>query len=64
MAGHQTFIIIYDATGKTDQLLTATNLDSDAVWQSGAVTTMTNAFQILAPTPASDPVRFYRAKRL
>jgi hypothetical protein len=64
MAGHQTFIIIYDAPGKTDQLLTATNLDSGALWLSGVVTTMTNAFQILAPTPASDPVRFYRAKRL
>jgi hypothetical protein len=63
-AGHQTQCVIYDAPGKTNQLLTAVSVAPGATWQPGAVTVMTNAFRILAPTAASDPVRFYRAKRL
>jgi hypothetical protein len=62
-AGHQTLCVIYDAPGKTNQLLTATSVAPVTVWQPGATTVMTNAFRILAPTPASDPVRFFRATR-
>jgi len=63
-AGHQTQCVIYDAPGKTNQLLTATSAAPGATWLPGTVTVMTNAFHILPPTAASDPVRFYRAKRL
>jgi hypothetical protein len=62
-AGRQTRCVIYDAPGKTNQLLSATSIAPGTVWQPGATTIMTNAFRILAPTAATDPVRFYRAKR-
>jgi hypothetical protein len=62
--GHQTLMIIYDTPGKTNQLLTATNVKPGTTWQPGATASMTNAFRIMVPTVASDPVRFFRAKRL
>ena len=64
VAGHQAQCVIYDAPGKTNQLLTAVSVAPGATWQPGAVTVMTNSFRILAPAAASDPQRFYRAKRL
>jgi hypothetical protein len=63
-AGHQTLMILYDTPGKTNQLLTATSVNAGATWQPSTVTTMTNAFKIVGPSAAPDPVRFFRAKRL
>jgi ureidoglycolate hydrolase len=63
-AGHQIQLVIYDTPGRTNQLLTATTLAPGTQWQAGPATVMTNAFLTLPPTAASDPVRFFRAKRL
>jgi hypothetical protein len=62
--GQQVQTVVYDTPGKTNQLLTATSLSPGTIWQPGVVTLMTNSFRIMAPVPATDPVRFYRAHRL
>jgi hypothetical protein len=53
-----------DTPSKTNQLFSTTSLAAGTTWQPGVVTKMTNAFRIMAPMPATDPKRFFRAKRL
>jgi hypothetical protein len=63
-AGQQALMVIYDTPSKTNQLFSTTSPAAGTTWQSGVVTKMTNAFRIMAPMPATDPKRFFRAKRL
>jgi hypothetical protein len=63
-ANHTVLTIVYDAPGKTNQILRASSVDAGTTWAPGDITIMTNSFRNLGVTPASYPIQFFRAKRL
>jgi hypothetical protein len=60
----QAQLVLYGATNITFQVETTTNLVDAASWTIYSVANMTNSFRILPSIPATEPVRFFRAKQL
>jgi hypothetical protein len=54
-------LVLYGATNKTYELLSATNLP---FWTSNAVAVMTNAFRIFPPVVEGSPSEFFRAMQI
>jgi hypothetical protein len=54
-------LVLYGATNKTYELLSATNLP---FWTSNAVAVMTNAFRIFPPAVVGSPSEFFRAMQI
>jgi hypothetical protein len=54
-------LVLYGATNKTYELLSATNLP---FWTSNAVAVMTNAFRIFPPVVVGSPSEFFRAMQI
>jgi len=60
----QVQLILYAATGKTNQIQTATNLNHPITWTNISSVVMTNSFFIFPPVAPSQPLLYYRAKQL
>ncbi len=57
-------MILYAASGKTNQLQMATNISRNITWtNTGSPIVMTNSFSILPPFAPSQPLLYYRARQ-
>jgi hypothetical protein len=56
-------MVVYDTPNKTNQLYKTSSLANGTTWSADVVNSMTNAFRFVSITN-SNPVRFFRAKRL
>ena len=62
---NQVQLVLYGLTNGTYQIQTTINAGNTNSWtNNGATVTMTNAFHIFPPVAPSQPVLFYRAKKL
>ncbi len=62
--GQQVQLVLYGLPTQAYQIFSSPSMGAGTVWQPGGTVTLNNACQILPPTSAPDPARFFRAKKL